>query len=446
MKGKHQYSCSICGACHTRWQGQCAACGEWNSLVSIAPTDYSKVRSSDQPVKSPTLLEDLSTESTCNINIGNPALDALFGSGLVPGSAILLGGDPGIGKSTFLLQLTAFLIKKGHSGVYVSGEESAAQLKRRAERLDLLGNGFPTLCTTKLEDVLALLDKKPAPDILIVDSVQTLVSSLNEGLSGSPGQVRTVSGYLVEAAKTSGTILVLVGHVTKEGQIAGPKLLEHMVDTVLYLEGDQHYFHRVLRVIKNRFGPANEVLLMQMSDKGMSVVRDPSTFFLQDRDSSLSGTALVMSLEGQRAFAVEVQALVNKSFLSMPRRTALGFDANRLHLLLAVIDKKLYLQLGQKDIYAKIGAGLRLQEPGLDLGLVAAVLSSCHERPLPPKSLFWGEVDLSGQVRPVMGHELRLKQAKRLGYEPISCPTEQNNGVQYCSNIEALQDMLFART
>ena len=444
MKGKQQFSCSVCGTLHTRWQGQCMACGEWNSLVSSSQNFSSKISFSEQPTKSPTLLENLPSESTCNISIGNPALDALFGSGLVPGSAILLGGDPGIGKSTFLLQLVAFLIKRGHSGVYVSGEESAAQLKRRAERLDLLGNGFPSLCTTRLEDVLFLLEQKPAPDVLVVDSVQTLISSTNEGLSGSPGQVRTVSGYLVEAAKESGTILILVGHVTKEGQIAGPKLLEHMVDTVLYLEGDQHYFHRILRVIKNRFGSANEVLLMQMSDKGLSVVRDPSTFFLQDRDPSLSGTALVMSLEGQRAFAVEVQALGSKSFLSMPRRTALGFDANRLHLLLAVMGKKLYLNLGQKDIYAKIGAGLRLQEPGLDLGLVAAVLSSCHERPLPPKAVFWGEVDLSGQVRPVLGHEIRLKQARRLGYEPIICPVKED-GVSFCPNIEVLQDMLFTK-
>lgn len=348
------------------------------------------------------------------------ALDELLGQGVMPGSSILLGGEPGIGKSTLLLQLTAQAAGAGRKALYVSGEESLGQIKARAQRLDALVDGLEAMATSRLEDVLpVLLQSSARPDVVVVDSVQTLVSQELDALPGSVSQVRAVSAKLCEVCKANGICLVLVGHVTKDGAIAGPKLLEHMVDTVLALEGDRQHMFRLLRVQKNRFGPSNELLVFQMEQNGLNVVTDPSTYFLGARDPTLSGTALVMALDGHRPFAVEVQALATKSFLAMPRRTVLGFDANRLHLLLAVLEKRLRLPLGQFDIYTKIGGGLRLQDPGLDLGVVAAVLSSFLDRPLPERAVFWGEVDLNGQVRPVLGQDIRRRQAQRLGYGPV---------------------------
>jgi len=347
------------------------------------------------------------------------ALDELLGQGLMPGSSVLLGGEPGIGKSTLLLQMAAQAARSNRACLYVSGEESLGQIKARALRLEALVPELQALSTNRLEDVLPVLLQPEPPALVVVDSVQTLASEEMDGLPGSVTQVRAVATRLNEICKTRGVCLVLVGHVTKDGAIAGPKLLEHMVDTVLSLEGDRQHMFRLLRVLKNRFGPSNELVVFQMEQRGLTVVPDPSTFFLGDRDSSLSGTALVMALDGHRPFAVEVQALATKSFLAMPRRTVLGFDANRLHLLLAVMEKRLRLPLGQFDIYTKIGGGLRLQDPGLDLGVVAAVLSSFLDRPVPERAVFWGEVDLNGQVRPVLGQDVRRRQAERLGYGPL---------------------------
>jgi DNA repair protein RadA/Sms len=263
-----------------------------------------------------------------------------------------------------------------------------------------------------------------------------------EGASGSVGQVRAVSSELVEAAKRSGTTLILVGHVTKAGQIAGPKVMEHMVDTVLYLEGERRHVFRILRVLKNRFGPTDELLVFEMREKGLAVVPDPSTFFLGERDAGLSGSAVVMAVEGRRPLAVEVQALAAHYYLGIPRRTALGVDQGRLHLLLAVLEKRLGVHLGQSDIYAKLGGGLAMRDPGLDLGLAAAILSSFHDRPLPAGAVFWGEVDLGGRIRPVSGHDMRLKQAKRLGYGPLFFPRPGKGG-QGLSDLAAFRDALF---
>jgi len=280
--------------------------------------------------------------------------------------------------------------------------------------------------------------------LLVIDSVQTISSAALDSIPGSPSQIRAVASELIHKAKEMNTCIILVGHVTKEGQIAGPKLLEHMVDTVLYLEGDKEHLFRILRVVKNRFGPSNELILWQMKAYGLEVVQDPSTFFLQARDSSLSGSAIVMAVDGQKPFAVEVQALASNTCLAIPRRTALGIDANRLHLLLAVMEKKLKLNLGQMDIYAKIGGGLRINDPGLDLGLVASVLSSFFDQPLPEQAVFWGEVDLNGQIRPVPGHELRLRQAERLGYKPIFCPgVLSGSSSSVCATIMELKRILF---
>jgi len=374
-------------------------------------------------LSAPEALEDLAGDAVRARPTGIPALDGLLGAGLVPGAALLLGGEPGVGKSTLLLQLAACQAGLGRGAgrtVYVSGEESLAQIRNRAQRLGLLGPGLLALATNNADEALGVVaEMGQEPGLIIVDSVQTLASPRAEGIPGSVSQVRAVSGELVEAVKRSQATLVLVGHVTKDGQIAGPKLLEHMVDTVLYLEGDRRDYSRVLRVLKNRFGPSDELLVFTMEEKGLSVVDDPSTFFLGARDASLSGAAVSLAMDGRRPFAVEIQALATKSFLAIPRRAALGFDANRLHLLLAVLDKRLKLPLGQSDIFVKQGGGLALRDPGLDLALAAAVLSSYYDAPLPEGAAFWGELDLNGHVRPVAGHETRLKQASRLGYGPL---------------------------
>lgn len=427
MKTKDVFVCSNCGAQALKWQGQCPRCGEWNTLEQkVVSHSAARMR---VKIESgiPVTLKDIPMESAEARTTGFKALDNVLGKGFVPGGAVLLGGEPGIGKSTLLLQLAAMQSSLGNKSVYLSGEESLAQIRGRAERLGLLDTGLLVVASTSSEEAVELIEGHGKPDLIIIDSVQTLSSPRAEGIPGSVSQVRAVSSDLVEAAKRGSTTLVLVGHVTKDGQIAGPKLLEHMVDTVLYLEGDRRHMTRIMRVLKNRYGPSDELVVFTMREAGMEIVEDPSTLFLGDRDESLSGAAVVMAMEGHKPFAVEVQALAGKSVLSIPRRTALGFDTNRLNLLLAVLEKRLSLNLGQLDIYAKIGGGLAMRDPGLDLGVVAAVLSSFYDHALPAGSVFWGEVDLNGLIRPASGFETRLKQAKRLGYGPIfhseSCKT-----------------------
>ncbi len=445
MKTKRVYVCSECGARSHQWQGQCAGCGAWNTLAERTEQRPAPGAKGARPTPATALAEnrpaplaDLRTDRAVAFSSGLEALDEVLGKGFVPGGVVLLAGEPGIGKSTLLLQLVGNLARTGRTAVYVSAEESLAQIRSRAQRLDLLCPELLAMATTRAEDALAALAEAEPPDLMVVDSVQTLSSEAVDGLPGSVSQVRAVSTALAEQAKKCGTTLVLVGHVTKDGQIAGPKLLEHMVDTVLSLEGDRQHLFRMLRVMKNRFGPAHEILLFHMTGSGMEIVGDPSTFFLADRDPGLSGAALCMAVSGQRPFAVEVQALVSKTFLAIPRRTALGFDANRLHLLLAVVEKKLRLNLSTVDIYAKIGGGMKLADPALDAAIVAAVLSSFYDRPLPEGAVVWGEIDLNGQIRPVANHDARLRQASRLGYAPALHPAT-------VKNIAALQARLFGQ-
>ncbi|WP_022663129.1 DNA repair protein RadA [Paucidesulfovibrio longus] len=439
MKTKEVFRCASCGGQSPRWQGQCPSCKAWNTLeaVSVAQGKARAGRTSESGA-GPRPLEDLPEDSLEGRTTGFPALDQVLGKGLTPGGAVLLGGEPGIGKSTLLLQLAGRQAALGAKSVYLSGEESLPQLKSRAQRLGLLGPGLLAMASNRVEDGLAVLEGPEPPELLIVDSVQTISSPNADGIPGSVSQVRAVSAELVEAAKKSSTTLILVGHVTKDGQIAGPKLLEHMVDTVLYLEGDRSHFSRILRVLKNRYGPSDELVVFVMKELGLEIVDDPSTMFLGSREAALSGSALVMAVEGQRPFAVEVQALASKTFLSIPRRTALGFDTNRLHLLLAVLEKRLRLNLSQYDIYAKISGGLAMRDPGLDLGVVAAVLSSYYDRALPDGAIFWGEVDLNGQVRPVSGRDTRLKQAGRLGHNPVF-------EAESCRTLADLQQRLFGK-
>ncbi len=389
-------------------------------------------------------LRDVPDATAAVFSTGLEALDRILGKGLVPGAAVLVGGEPGIGKSTLLLQVAGQVAASGRQVVYVSGEESLAQIRGRAARLGLLHDNLFALATSQAEDVHSILEGAEPPALVILDSVQTLTSLRAEGLPGNVNQVRAVAVDLAERCKKSGTTVIFVGHVTKEGALAGPRLLEHMVDTVIALEGDRRQAFRLLRVLKNRFGPNQELLVFQMAERGLELVEDPSTYFLGARDPSLSGTAVVMALDGQRPLAVEVQALVTKSFLAMPRRAGLGFDVNRLHVLLAVLEKRLRLSFAQADIYAKVGGGLKLAEPGMDLALVAALLSSFYDVPLPERAVFWGEVDLNGQVRPVAGHAVRETQAKRLGYKPLIHPADGDSGYGV-RTLEEVQQALFAR-
>lgn len=440
MKVKTSYVCSACQAVSVRWQGQCPQCGAWNTLHA-APQSVLGSSPANGLVRSVDL-RALDTQDESRVSTKMAGLDGILGDGLVSGSVILLGGEPGIGKSTLLLQVAGLMERAGKSVLYASGEESLNQIRGRAERLGLLDHRLVALATNQVEDIVAGMEERPV--LVIVDSVQTMVSAKADGLPGSVSQVRAVATVLVERAKQTGVSVMLVGHVTKDGQIAGPKLLEHMVDTVLYLEGDKEHLFRILRVVKNRFGPANELVLFEMREQGMAVIEDPSTFFLQARDTALSGTALVMSMEAQRPFVVEVQALVTKTFLAFPRRTALGFDGNRLHLLIAVMEKRLGVNLGQMDVYAKVGGGLRMKDPGLDLGIVAAILSSLYDRPLPEGAVFWGEIDLNGQIRPVSGHDVRQRQAGHLGYAPVVHPRAGKERSGW-TRLTDVRQMLFGR-
>lgn len=441
-KKRDCYRCSACGSQTFQWLGQCPGCHEWNTLELVSAQSPSKaVASSSSDV--PLSLAEIEDNSWLPFSSGMADLDRVLGGGIMPGSAILVGGEPGIGKSTLLLQVCLGVAAQGKKALYASGEESLSQIKSRAERLGDIPGNLTGMATANVENIVAALEKS-APALLIADSVQTLQSSETEGLPGNVNQTRAVATILVDACKRLNCALILVGHVTKDGSLAGPRLLEHLVDTVVSLEGDRRQMFRLLRVFKNRFGPNEELLVFRMENRGLKLIDDPSTFFLEDRDPGLSGAALVMAAEGQRPIAVEAQALVARSWLAIPRRTALGFDVNRLHLLLAVLEKKLKLNFGQADIYAKVGGGMRLQDPGLDLALVAAILSSYYDVPLPEKSIFWGEVDLNGQIRPVSANHLRLAQAKKLGFDPIFCPFA-NSGKDGVMSLSEMQKKLFKR-
>lgn len=466
-KVKEIYICSQCGTQFPQWKGQCTNCQEWNTInASTVATKTAKSRSKIVQVQDVMSLQDVNVEEYASFASGIDALDKILGNGFVPGAAILVGGEPGIGKSTLLLQLAGAVASGASFGanissratsntvnskknteeenknrlvLYASGEESLQQIKGRAERLGVLHPNLLAITTSNVQDIIQIIESH-TPDLLIVDSIQTLTSDLADGLPGNVSQVKACATELVEKCKKHHCTLVLVGHVTKEGDLAGPRLLEHLVDTVISLEGDRRQVFRILRVLKNRFGPNQDLLVFQMVKRGLEVIEDPSTYFLGTRDATLSGTAVVMAVDGQRPLAVEMQALVTKTYLAIPRRTGLGFDVNRLHLLLAVLEKRLRLNFGQVDIYAKVGGGIRLQEPGLDLALVAAVLSSFYDIPLPERAVFWGEVDLNGQIRQVSMSDIRLKQAERLGYNPIFCPDGKR-----LKTVADLQNMLFRK-
>ena len=425
-KASKAFVCQTCGAVTTRWSGKCAACGEWNSILEEAtsPTGAPALVAIRGGKGRAAAFEGLQAETrdAPRLPTGMAELDRVLGGGLVPGSAVLVGGDPGIGKSTLLLQAAAGLASRGAPVVYLSGEEAPAQVRMRAARLGLSQAPVALGTETNLANIIATLGKAKSPALIVIDSVQTLWS---EGLEAAPGtisQLRGCASALVSWAKGSGSTLVLVGHVTKDGQIAGPKVIEHMVDTVLYFEGQSGHQFRILRSVKNRFGPTDEIGVFEMRYEGLQQVENPSALFLSDRDRGAPGTSVFAGMEGTRPILVELQALVAPSLLSMPRRAVVGWDPNRLAMLIAVVEARCGTRLGAHDVYLNVAGGLKLGDPAADLAAAAALLSSFTGRPAPEDTVYFGEVSLTGAVRAVGHMDQRLKEATKLGFTRAVVP------------------------
>ena len=425
-KASKAFVCQTCGAVTTRWSGKCAACGEWNSILEEAtsPTGAPALVAIRGGKGRAAAFEGLQAETrdAPRLPTGMAELDRVLGGGLVPGSAVLVGGDPGIGKSTLLLQAAAALASRGAPVVYLSGEEAPAQVRMRAARLGLSQAPVALGTETNLANIIATLGKAKSPALIVIDSVQTLWS---EGLEAAPGtisQLRGCASALVSWAKGSGSTLVLVGHVTKDGQIAGPKVIEHMVDTVLYFEGQSGNQFRILRSVKNRFGPTDEIGVFEMRYEGLQQVENPSALFLSDRDRGAPGTSVFAGMEGTRPILVELQALVAPSLLSMPRRAVVGWDPNRLAMLIAVVEARCGTRLGAHDVYLNVAGGLKLGDPAADLAAAGALLSSFTGRPAPEDTVYFGEVSLTGAVRAVGHMDQRLKEATKLGFTRAVVP------------------------
>ena len=422
---KQNYVCQNCGAAYTRWAGKCASCDAWNSLqeeqsITAVPGTGLAASTNGQIVTLQGLAGD--TSETPRFATGIDELDRVTGGGIVPGCAMLIGGEPGIGKSTLLLQLAASLANKGRRCIYFTGEEAIAQVRLRADRLGLSKSPVELGAETSLSNIMATLAKGPAPDLVVIDSIQTLWADALESSPGTVSQVRGATQALIRYAKTSGAALLLVGHVTKEGQIAGPKVIEHMVDTVLYFEGDRGHPFRILRAVKNRFGATDEIGVFEMVHTGLREVANPSELFLGDRDSVNPGTAVFAGIEGSRPVLVEIQALVAPSALGTPRRAVVGWDSNRLSMLLAVLDARCGVALSAHDVYLNVAGGLKIGEPAADLAACAALLSSLSGVALPCEQVYFGEISLSGAIRPAGHMTARLKEAAKLGFKKAVLP------------------------
>jgi len=426
-KPQKRYVCQSCGSVSSRWQGQCADCSEWNTLVEETGATVTPFQAKHnlQGGGRTIQLVALDTEVALpeRMGTGIAELDRALGGGFVEGSATLIGGDPGIGKSTLLLQAAAKLALAGRSVAYVSGEEAADQVRLRAQRLGLGAAPVRLAAATSTRDILTTLGGGAAPDLLVIDSIQTMHSDLIEGAPGTVSQVRASAQELIRFAKERGTALVLVGHVTKDGTIAGPRVLEHMVDTVLAFEGERSHQYRILRAIKNRFGGTDEIGVFAMETGGLSEVANPSALFLTHRDEGVSGTTVFPALEGTRPVLVEVQALVVRlASGATPRRAVVGWDSGRLAMILAVLEARCGLSFSTAEVYLNIAGGYRVQDPAADLAVAAALVSALSERPVPVDAVAFGEVALSGEIRPVAHGNLRLKEAGKLGFERAMVP------------------------
>ena len=421
-KGKKTvYFCQNCGHEETKWLGQCPACKEWNTFVEekvIASSVTSGIKT-DREIQIVSLSE-VNADDQDRITTGMAELDRVLGGGIVPGSLVLVGGDPGIGKSTLLLQVCQKL-SENRSVLYISGEESLSQIKLRANRMGTFQENLKLLCETNLAAIRSVIEKRK-PELVIIDSIQTMYSEEVTSAPGSVSQVRESTNVFMQLAKGLGITIFIVGHVTKEGTVAGPRVLEHMVDTVLYFEGDRHASYRILRSVKNRFGSTNEIGVFEMRQNGLVEVENPSEYMLSGKPENASGSVVACSMEGTRPLLIEIQALVCESNFGMPRRTATGTDYNRVNLLMAVLEKRIGLHLGNCDAYVNIAGGIRMNEPAIDLGIVMAIVSSYKNRPIDEKMIVFGEVGLSGEVRAVNMPEQRVAEAKKLGFETCVVP------------------------
>jgi DNA repair protein RadA/Sms len=443
-KPKSQFVCQSCGAVHAKWQGRCEGCGEWNTLAEeqlaeAAPGGLAANRSG----KRGRGLEfvDLAGQADKEPRrvSGIAEFDRVCGGGLVEASAVLVGGDPGIGKSTLALQAAAALSRReGTACAYISGEEAIDQVRLRARRLGLADSQVQLAAATNVRDIAAALDSADAPDVVVVDSIQTMYVDNLESAPGTVGQVRASSQELIRLAKARGFTLLLVGHVTKEGLIAGPKVLEHMVDTVLYFEGERGHQFRILRAVKNRYGATDEIGVFEMTDGGLVEVANTSALFLAERNGQVSGASVFAGMEGTRPLLVEIQALVSNSPLATPRRAVVGWDGNRLSMVLAVLEARCGLLLAGKDIYLNVAGGLRVGEPAADLAVAAALVSAAYDRPVPEDTVIFGEIGLSGEIRAVGQSEQRLKEAAKLGFERAWTPPRRGGKARAPAGPEGL--------
>ena len=431
--------CTECGFDSPKWSGKCPSCGMWNTMVEKTvradkPSATTSLRKSASGLSDgtprPETLDTIETTEEPRIDMRDAELNRVLGGGLVPGSIVLLGGEPGIGKSTLILQTVMQL--QGQKVLYVSGEESARQIKMRADRLaqnaQSKNNDLMVLCETSLENIYTQI-KETKPTIVVIDSIQTISSEYVESSAGSLTQVRECAASLLKFAKESGTPVMLIGHITKDGTIAGPKILEHIVDAVLQFEGDQHYLYRILRPIKNRFGSTSELGIYEMRENGLRQVSNPSELLLTDSHQGMSGVSIACTIEGVRPFLIEVQALASTAVYGTPQRSAIGFDVRRMNMLLAVLEKRVGFKLGQKDVFLNIAGGLKVSDPAIDLAVISAILSSSLDIAIDRTVCMTGEVGLSGEIRPVSRIEQRIAEAGKLGFERIIIPAANMHGL-----------------
>ncbi len=436
-KAKSVFFCQNCGFESSKWMGQCPGCKEWNTFAEEPKLIPKKTNmgAARREAAQPLALSQIEMGRTTRMTTGIGELDRVLGGGIVQGSLVLVGGDPGIGKSTLLLQVCRNLSQAGKRVLYISGEESLQQIRMRAERMGEFTEQLMILCETDLENIREAITKT-APEVVIIDSIQTMYNENVTSAPGSVSQVRESTGVLLQIAKGMDISIFIVGHVTKEGVVAGPRVLEHMVDTVLYFEGDRHAAYRVLRGVKNRFGSTNEIGVFEMREIGLVEVPNPSEYMLEGKPEGASGSIVACTMEGTRPVLLEVQALVCKTNLAFPRRTAAGTDLNRVNLLMAVLEKRAGLGLSSCDAYVNIAGGIRMNEPALDLGIILAIASSMKDQPIDEKTIAFGEVGLSGEVRSVSMAEQRVREAKRLGFDTVILPEACR---RQASKVEGIQ-------
>ncbi|MBO0334502.1 DNA repair protein RadA [Sneathiella sp. CAU 1612] len=450
-RSSEQFTCQSCGETYRKWQGRCESCGEWNSLLEstadvAVPSGLSTGKG--RALTFTALNADISEYKRTASQIGE--LDRVLGGGFVPGSSILIGGDPGIGKSTLLLQAVAKMAMAGSPCIYISGEEATQQISMRAQRLGLADAPVQLASANSIRDIITSVEKTATPKLLVIDSIQTVFADNLPSAPGTVAQVRASAQELIRLARKTGTSVILVGHVTKDGQIAGPRVLEHMVDTVLYFEGDRGHQFRILRAVKNRFGATDEIGVFEMSDAGLKEVANPSSLFISSPDKTISGASVFAGMEGTRPLLVEIQGLVAATSQATPRRAVIGWDTSRLAMVLAVLDTRCDLSFAGSEVYLNVAGGLRVQEPAADLAVAAALVSSISDIPVPPGSLFFGEIGLSGEIRPVGQTDARLKEAAKLGFTTAIIPagSKVKAGPMKIIEIEHLREIvsLFSET